>query len=93
MLDIRFIRENSEAVKKAVEVKGESVSIDEILLLDKKVIELKQLVQELQTLRNSHSKKIPKASADERPQLIEEGKKIGAKLDALKPDLQKVEMI
>ncbi len=85
MLDLKFIRENTELVKKAVEVKQMSLDIDELLSLDKEVLELKTKIQELQEKRNAHSKKIPKASNEERPALIEEGRAIGKELDAIKP--------
>lgn len=87
MLDIKFIRENVDAIKKAVEVKGESLDVEGLMTLDQEVIKLKTEAQELQTERNAHSKKIPKASNEERPKLIQEGKAIGVKLDALKPKL------
>lgn len=87
MLDIKFIRENAEAVKEAVKVKNEGLDVDALLALDQELTKLKTEAQELQTERNSHSKKIPKATPEERPKLIEEGKAIGAKLDALKPKL------
>jgi seryl-tRNA synthetase len=87
MLDLKLIRENSNALKEAVKVKGEALDVDALLALDSEVTKLKTEAQELQTERNSHSKKIPKASNEERPKLIEIGKAIGAKLDALKPAL------
>jgi len=91
MLDLKFIRENAEKVKKAVEVKQMSLDIDELLSLDKEVLELKTKSQELQEKRNAHSKKIPKASNEERPALIEEGRAIGKELDAMKPSLSEKE--
>jgi len=91
MLDIKFIRENADAVKKAVELKNMKISVDDILKLDGELLEVKRKQQELQEKRNSHSKKIPKASAEDRPTLIEEGRTIGAELDALKPAVSKLE--
>ena len=91
MLDIKFIRENPEAVKKAVELKNMSLSIDELLKIDQDLLEVKRQQQDLQEKRNAHSKKIPKASNEERPALIEEGRKIGAELDALKPTVTDLE--
>lgn len=92
MLDMKFIRENSDALKAAVKVKGEALDVDALLSLDQEVSKLKTEAQELQTERNSHSKKIPKASNEERPKLIEEGKAIGKKLDAIKPKLAEKEI-
>jgi seryl-tRNA synthetase len=87
MLDLKFIRENIQAVKEAVKVKGSNLDIDKLLELDQKVISLKGEVQELQAKRNTHSKKIPKASKEDRPQLIEQGREIGKQIDAVKPEL------
>ncbi len=91
MLDIKFIRDNSELVKKAIELKNSSVSVDEILKIDAALLGKKREQQDLQEKRNSHSKKIPKASAEERPALIEEGRRIGKELDDLKPAVAKLE--
>jgi len=91
MLDIKFIRENPDAVKKAVELKNMKISVDEILKIDNDLLEVKRQQQELQEKRNAHSKKIPQASKEDRPALIEEGRKIGAELDALKPEVTKWE--
>ena len=91
MLDIKFIRENPEEVKKAVELKNMSLSVDDILKVDNDLLEVKKKQQDLQEKRNAHSKKIPKASNEERPALIEQGRKIGAELDALKPEVSKLE--
>ncbi|GAB4021060.1 MAG: serine--tRNA ligase [Bdellovibrio sp.] len=91
MLDLKFIRENAEAMKKAVLQKNVSLSIDDLLALDKKVIELKGEIQRVQAERNAHSKKIPQASAEERPKLIEEGRAISQKLDEIKPQLDEAE--
>lgn len=91
MLDVKFIRENSDLVKKAVELKNLSLSIDEILKIDNDLLEKKRVQQDLQQKRNAHSKKIPKATPEERPALIEEGRAIGSELDALKPEVTELE--
>ncbi len=91
MLDIKFIRDNTDLVKKAVELKNLSLSIDDLLKIDNDLLEKKRIQQALQEKRNAHSKKIPKASAEERPALIEEGRKIGQDLDALKPEVSSLE--
>lgn len=91
MLDVKFIRENSDLVKKAVELKNLTISIDEILKLDSDLLDKKRVQQDLQQKRNAHSKKIPKATPEERPTLIEEGRAIGKELDALKPEVTELE--
>tara|TARA_R110000868_G_scaffold117600_16_gene312640 strand:+ start:20230 stop:21495 length:1266 start_codon:yes stop_codon:yes gene_type:complete len=91
MLDLKFIRENPELVKKAIVQKKVGLNLDDLLAQDQIVLKLKQAAQELQEKRNSHSKKIPGATKEERPALIEEGRKIGAELDAMKPKLSEEE--
>ncbi len=53
MLDLRFIRTNSETVKKAVRDKGEKVDIDHLLELDKM---RRETVSELDRLRAERNK-------------------------------------
>jgi len=91
MLDLKFIRENPEAVKTAIAQKRVGLNLDDLLKQDQVVLKLKQETQELQEKRNAHSKKIPKATNEERPALIEEGRKIGAELDAMNPKLAEEE--
>jgi seryl-tRNA synthetase len=91
MLDIKFIRENSDTVKNAVQLKNLKISIDEILEIDQLLLEQKRKQQDLQEKRNAHSKKIPKATNEERPALIEEGRAIGKELDEIKPQVNEME--
>ncbi|MCP4915205.1 MAG: serine--tRNA ligase [Oligoflexia bacterium] len=91
MLDLKFIRENQDILKTAIAEKGSSLNLDELLEADKVVVALKGEIQELQAQRNAHSKKIPAASAEERPALIEQGREIGKTLDSKKPALTEAE--
>jgi seryl-tRNA synthetase len=91
MLDLKFIRENVEVVEKAVELKNLKFSVTDLLKLDEELLTLKKEQQQLQEKRNAHSKKIPKASNEERPALIEQGRAIGTELDALKPKVSELE--
>ncbi len=58
MLDIKFIRENPEIVKKAVKNKGFKVNIDEFLGLDKERRSLLTEVESLKKEKNQTSDKI-----------------------------------
>lgn len=91
MLDIKFIRENVDVVKKAIEDKRVGLSLDELLELDSQVVKLKTELQEYQTQRNTTSKSIPSASAEDRPALIAKGKEIGDKIKKFEPELQAAE--
>ena len=85
MLDLKFIRENPDAVKRAVQVKYINLDIDELLQLDRDLVALKQRVESLLTERNANAKLVPKASADERPALIQKGKDLAEEIKVLEP--------
>lgn len=91
MLDIKFLRENAELMKGVIKTKNVGLDLDELLSVDSSLLEVKKELQELQEKRNAHSKLIPKASNEERPALIEQGKVIGAKLKELQPQASELE--
>ncbi len=91
MLDIKFVRENPDIIKSVIEQKRVNLDLDKLLALDSEVAEIKKNLQALQEQRNSHSKKIPKATNEERPALIEQGREIGKKIDEIKPSLHEKE--
>ena len=61
MLDRRFIRENPDAVKAAVRVKGIDLDVDELLSLDRSSRDLQRELDEAQTWRKSYSREFAKA--------------------------------
>jgi len=91
MLDLKQIRENPEAVKRAIIEKRVSLDLDALLAADKHGLSLSRSLQELQEKRNQNAKLIPKASAEERPGLIAEGRRIGDEIAALKPAIDAAE--
>ncbi|MDP9764754.1 serine--tRNA ligase [Deinococcus enclensis] len=88
MLDLRFIRENPDVVRRAIQVKGTPLDLDEVLTLDRDLTALKQRVESLQAERNANAKLVPKASAEDRPALIQKGKDLGEELKGLEPALR-----
>ncbi len=90
MLDIKFIRENADLVKKNCENRAAKCEVDRLLELDEKRRKLIQDVESFSAQKNSLNEKIQKASAEERPKIIEEGKKIKAELEAKEPELKKI---
>lgn len=81
MLDINFIRENKDIVKKGVTDKGFDVSlVDKVLELDEK---RRKLIMEIEGLRAKRNK-----IADEKKP-SDEGKKIKEELKDKEPDLDK----
>jgi len=91
MLDLKQIRENPELVKRAAAEKRVNLDVGALLAADQKVLSLSRSLQELQEKRNGNAKLIPKAGAEERPKLIEEGRRIGDEIAALKPTIEEAE--
>lgn len=81
MLDIKFIRENSDAVKEAVKNKNIKLNIDELLDLDEKRRELLVKIDDLRAKRNELARgaKQGKPAAE----IIKQGKDVKLKIDEL----------
>lgn len=91
MLDIRFIRENPEIVKNACLVKGFEDHVDEILVLDERVRELKTLTQNMTAEKNKITKEIP--SATDKAPLIARSKQISEEIAADMAELAEKEAL
>ncbi len=87
MLDIKLIRQNSEAVKKALKKREAEVDIDYLLKLDKKKREKLQLVEDLRAEKNKIS-----SQAQKNPQLIEKAKEIKENLKKEETELRGMNM-
>ncbi|MBI2012095.1 serine--tRNA ligase [Candidatus Daviesbacteria bacterium] len=81
MLDINFIRENKDLVKKAVKDKKLEVDVDQLLEVDQKRRDLIQKVESLRADRNIAAK----------DRNIEKGKEVKEKLDSLEDELKRKE--
>ncbi len=92
MLDIKFIRENKEAVKANAKNRGVDVDIDKILYLDEKRRQIIVQVEALRANQNKVSDEIAKEKNPETRQMkIDEMKKVKEELAGLEPDLKKTE--
>lgn len=90
MLDIDFIRENTNKVKEACDAKQEDVDIDKLLELDEKRRDLKTEVDELRHKQNELTKKVEEAEEDEREEIIEEIKPLKEKLQEKEDEWKEV---
>jgi seryl-tRNA synthetase len=86
MLDINFIRENPDIVKKACKDKNVQVDVDKVLDLDKKK---RQLISEIENLK-SQQNKISRGGKDNNV-LISQAKQLKEKIKLLEPQLKAVE--
>lgn len=86
MLDIKFIRENPDFVKKSAQNKGYAVDIDRLLALDKK---RRELIQKRDWLRRERKEISEKVRED--PAVREKAREIKENLKRSESDLEKVE--
>lgn len=85
MVDIKYIRDNAEAVKGAIKNKHIDLNLDELLKADKERVGLQQKVEQLSALKNELNERMKTASAEERGTIIEEGKKVKEDLATAEP--------
>ncbi len=86
MLDINFIRENPDKVKKACQDKNVNIDVERVLALDK---ERRELITEIEKLR-AEQNKINRAGK-ENIILLQKAKEIKAKIKEREPRLEKIE--
>ena len=87
MLDIKFIRENADIVKKAAENKLFRVDIDRLLALDNDIKEIVKKLDEIKEERNKLSSSIPSLTGDEKQEKIAYVKELKDKIANLENDL------
>lgn len=84
MLDIRFIRENEDAVREAIRNKNLSLDLDSLLSADQQRLSLSQSLEQLQGQKNQVNVLIHLAENDtERRKAIEQGKKIKEQIEGI----------
>ncbi len=93
MLDIKFIRENPEVVKKAARDKGEKVDIDEFLRIDKERRKLLTEVESLKRQKNEVSDKIAKMMRERKnpKELISSMKGVSQKIGEIEAKVEEIE--
>jgi seryl-tRNA synthetase len=86
MLDINFIRENSDIVKDACKNKNVQVSVDLVLDLDK---EKRELMTQIETLK-AEQNKISRGGAENKGIFVQ-AKEIKEKIKSIEPQLDKID--
>ncbi|HWL85176.1 MAG TPA: serine--tRNA ligase [Polyangiaceae bacterium] len=87
MLDIAFIRQNADAVRAAIQNKRLDLDLDELLSVDKRRREVITLLDEKRARKNQVAALTSKASKEERPKLIDEGREVKVAIEKLEPEL------
>jgi len=86
MLDIKFIRENADAIKENIQNRGLTVDVDKLLALDKKRIELLGEVESLRSAKNKPSGKPTDAELTKLKEVKSKEEKLSAKLDEVEAE-------
>lgn len=84
MLDIKFIRENAEEVKKAIAKKHVKLDLDRLLELDEQRRALLKETEDLRATQNKANEEIVKAASADKKKLIAEMKVVSTKISELK---------
>ena len=86
MLDIKIIRNNPDLVKNAVEKKKTWADIDRFLKINSRLVELRQELDSLRSIKNKVSKKIPTLSWEEKEKVLIEMKEVSNKTKKLESE-------
>jgi seryl-tRNA synthetase len=85
MLDIKLIREKPELVRQALEKRGDTFALDNILETDQKYRNLLRQTEELRAKHNEASKQLSK-SREKPPQLIAQMRQLGEQISSLQQE-------
>lgn len=91
MLDMRFVRENIDAVRENITNRGVAIDLDALLELDAGRLVLLKEVEAMRKERNEVADAMKSATPDTRAGLIERGKNLKEELAAKEADLETVE--
>ncbi len=91
MLDLQFICDHRDEVAENCRLRGVTADIDAVVQLRDERNALIASTDELRRLQKEVSAGIPKASADERPALIEQGRQLRADVSAADEQLRQIE--
>ena len=92
MLDIKFITENIDAVKKGVARKHAKIDIDKLIKLYKERNEKLQKVESLRARQNEQNQSIATAKSKiEKEKMLKEMKKVKDETKTLEPEIRKLE--
>jgi seryl-tRNA synthetase len=88
MLDIKFIRENSDLIRLAATKKRMQFNVDELIEADTKRLALMKIVEELRAQQNVASEAIMKSSPQERNGLIDSMRRVKDDLKIKEDELE-----
>jgi seryl-tRNA synthetase len=90
MLDIKFIRENSDIIKESARKKHLPFNVDELISADQKRLDILKDVEALRAEQNKVSDSIQSVSQDERAGMIDAMRKVKENLKTKEEELEEV---
>lgn len=90
MLDIKYIRENAEGIKKAAINKNINLDVDRLLELDDKRKKVLAEIENLNAQKNDLNEQMKTASDDQKKDIIERGKMVKEEIAKREPELEEV---
>ncbi len=93
MLDLKYIRENADEVKKGIKNKGETADVDRILELDARRRSIIQDVEKLKHERNELSQKVGQLKKEKKPaeDVISQTREISKNIKEMDEELAAIE--
>lgn len=91
MIDLRLLRDDPDAVRRAYERRGGVEELDRVVELDRRHREVLGEVESLRSKHNKASKAIGRAAPEERPVAIAAAKQVADKVKSLEPELERLE--
>ncbi len=93
MVDLKYIKENPEEVRKNIRNRYMNVDVDDILALYEERNRLLRTIEEIRQKRNENAKRMKaKLEADERSALIEEGKQLKEQIASLEEEMKSIDV-
>ncbi|TWT30797.1 serine--tRNA ligase [Blastopirellula retiformator] len=91
MLDRKFVLDNVDLVQENCEKRGVTADVAKVAALETERRQKQQETEDFNRRANETSKQIGKASAEERPKIIEEGRKLREQKDAAQKEVDRLE--
>ncbi|RJX23504.1 MAG: serine--tRNA ligase [Dethiobacter sp.] len=93
MLDLRFVRENTEAVRQAINAKGEKAALEEFLQLDMRRRDLLQEVEALKYQRNTVSREVGRLKKEglDAEEFMGQMRNVNERIKTLDEELKEIE--
>ncbi|MFW6360696.1 MAG: serine--tRNA ligase [Spirochaetota bacterium] len=93
MVDLKYIKENSEEVRENIRNRYMKVDVDDILALYEERNRLLRTIEEIRQQRNENAKRMKaKLEAEERSALIEEGKQLKEQIASLEEEMKSIDV-